>query len=285
MITLNFLTNFAASGVPEVHIAPQTIFHLGPVAITNSILYGWIATAIMLLLFIVAARRISVHPKGGFIQLVEVVADFMSDTVKDAFANKERSYKYILYFVTVFFFLLANNLLGIIPGVGESFTSHGNALLRPMTADFNATLAVAVVTMGLVYVSSLREVGLKAYLGHFFMGSVKNPLYLFIGLIEMVTDLVRVISLSLRLFLNIAIVEAIVVVFAYLGHFIAPVTATPFYFLDIFDDLLQAFIFALLGVMYLATAVNHVDEHQQAESLTHSSPSDKMEVGLDGAKG
>lgn len=266
---MSLFTNFAVSGVPEVHIAPQPVFHLGPVAITNSILYGWISVAIMLVLFIVAARRITIHPKGGFIQFVEVIADYMSDTVKDAFANKERSYKYVLYFVTIFFFLLINNMMGIIPGVGESFTSHGNSLLRPMTADFNATLAVAVITMGLVYISSLREVGLKDYFGHFFMGSIKNPLYLFIGLIEMVTDLVRVISLSLRLFLNVAIVEAIVVVFGYLGHFIAPLTATPFYFLDIFDNVLQAFIFALLGVMYLATAVNHVDEHHQAkESLT-----------------
>lgn len=279
------MISFALSDVPEVHIAPQTIFHLGPIAITNSILYGWIAAIIMIALFITAARRMTIHPKGSFIQLIEVVADFMTETVKDAFDDKQRSYKYVLYFVTVFFFLLINNLMGIIPGVGESFTSHGNSLLRPMTADFNATLAVAVVTMGLVYASSLREVGLKDYLGHFFMGSIKNPLYLFIGLIEMITDLVRVVSLSLRLFLNIAIVEAIVVVFAYLGHIIAPLTATPFYFLDIFDGLLQAFIFALLGVMYLATAVNHVDEHRQAESLTGNASSDKIKVSLDRAGG
>ncbi|HET7827720.1 MAG TPA: F0F1 ATP synthase subunit A [Candidatus Saccharimonadales bacterium] len=269
--------------IPQIHIAPQTVFHLGPLAITNSVLYGWISTVILLIVFLAAARRIAVHPKGGIIQFVEIVADFMSETVKDAFADKQRSYKYVLYFVTLFFFLLANNLLGVIPGVGDSFTSHGNALLRPMTADFNATLAMAVITMGLVYISSLREVGLKDYFSHFFMGSLKNPLYLFIGLIEMITDLVRVISLSLRLFLNVAIVEAIVVVFGYLGHFIAPLTAAPFYFLDVFDDILQAFIFALLGIMYLATAVNHVDEHRAAQSLTDNQASDKMETSLGGA--
>jgi F-type H+-transporting ATPase subunit a len=261
-----------ASGV-TIHIAPEPVFHIGPVAITNSILYGWIAIVIMTIAFVWVARRITIHPKGGFIQIVEAIAEFMEDTVKDAFSNKRRSYKYILYFITLFFFLLANNLLGIIPGVGESITSHGNALLRPMTADFNLTLAAAVITMGLVYVSSVKEVGFRAYMSHFFMGSIKNPLYLFIGVIEMITDLVRVISLSLRLFLNVAIVEAIVVVFAYLGHYIAPITATPFYFLDIFDDILQAFIFALLGVMYLATAVNHVDEqHEQTEPASNSAP-------------
>jgi len=283
-MSLGLLTAFA-SGVPEIHIAPQPVFHLGPVAITNSILYGWISVVILTIAFIAAARRISVHPKGGFVQFVEAIAEYMAETVQDAFSNKERSYKYVLYFVTIFFFLLANNLLGIIPGVGEPFTSHGNALFRPMTADFNATLAMAVVTMGLVYASSLREVGFRKYIAHFFMGSVKNPLYLFIGLIEIVTDLVRVVSLSLRLFLNVAIVEAIVVVFAYLGHILAPITATPFYFLDVFDDILQAFIFALLGVMYLATAVNHVDEHKQEQSLTEKTASDKMESSLDAVGG
>lgn len=254
---------FAA--VPAIHIAPETVFHIGPVAITDSILYGWIAIVVMTVVFIMVARRITVHPKGGFIQVVEAIAEFMSETVQDAFADKRRSYKYILYFVVLFFFLLASDLFGLIPGVGASLTSHGNELFRPMTADFNATLAMAVITMGLVYSSSIREVGFKAYMSHFFMGSIKNPLYLFIGLIEMITDLVRVISLSLRLFLNITIVAAIVVVFAWLGHYIAPITATPFYFLDIFDDVLQAFIFALLGVMYLATAVNHVDEAKHGE--------------------
>src|SRR5579884_2633969 len=179
-------------GIPGIHIAPQTVFHLGPIAISNSVLYGWISAVIMTIVFISVARRITVHPKGGLIQIIEAIAEYMSETVSGAFANRERSYKYILYFITIFFFLLANNMLGIIPGVGESFTAHGNPLLRPLTADFNATLAVAVVTMGLVYVGSLREVGLKNYLSHFFMGSIKNPLYLFIGLIEMVTDLVRV---------------------------------------------------------------------------------------------
>ncbi len=277
------LANFASSG-PTVNIAPETVFHLGPVAITNSIFYGWIATAIMIVVFIWIARRMSVHPKGGVIQYIEAAADFIIETIKDAFEEKERALKYIPYFTTLFFFLLINNLFGIIPGVGASFTSHGHELLRPATADFNLTLAAAVVTMILVYVSSIREVGIKDYFSHFFMGSVKNPLYLFIGLIEMITDLIRVFSLSLRLFLNVAIVEAIVVVFAYLGHILAPVTAVPFYFLDIFDDLLQAYIFTLLGVMYLAIAVNHVAEKkaeraaEEAERLTARPSAETMEA-------
>lgn len=276
---ISALSTFASSG-PSVNIAPDTIFHLGPVAISNSIFYGWIATTIMVVAFIWVARKMSVHPKGGFIQLVEAAADFIVETIRDAFHEKERATKYIPFFTTIFFFVLVNNLFGVIPGVGASFTSHGHDLLRPSTADFNMTLAAAVIMMIVVYVSSVREVGIKEYFAHFFMGSILNPLYLFIGLIEMITDAIRVLSLSLRLFLNIAIVEGIVVVFAYLGSYLAPVSAVPFYFLDIFDDMLQAYIFALLGVMYLAIAINHVSEKHAsaAEDLNEKATSGKMEA-------
>ncbi len=270
------LTKFAASTL-NVHIAPNSVFHIGNIAITDSILYGWIATALMVVILIWVAHRATVKPKGGIIQYVEVVADFIVGTVQDAFEDKRRAQKYVLYFVSLFFFILINNLMGLIPIVGDALNYNGHALLRPFTADFNATLAMAVVTMALVYVSSIREVGIRNYLGHFFMGSIKNPFYLFLGLIEIITDLTRVISLSLRLFLNISIVALIVVVFAWLGHILAPLTATPFFFLDLFDDLLQAFIFVLLGVMYLAIAVNHVPEHRQS-GLTEGSVPETMDA-------
>ena len=246
---IGYLSHFAAS-TPTIYIAPSGLFHIWGLTITNSIVYGWIGTIFITVLFILIAKRMTVKPKGGIIQYVEVVADFIVGTVEDAFDEKQRAQKYILYFVTLFFFLLVNNLIGLIPGVGASLTYHGNPFLRPFTADFNATLAVAVVTMGLVYYHSIHEVGFKSYIRHFFVGSLKNPFNWFLGLTEMITDMARVISLSLRLFLNISIVAIIVDVFAWLGHYIAPLSAAPFFFLDMFDDVLQAFIFVLLGIKF-----------------------------------
>lgn len=280
------LVRFAADSGPKVDIAPAPVLHIGGVSITNSILYGWISIVLMTVLFIWVARRITVKPKGGVIQYIEVAADFIVGTIESAFDDKEKGRKYVPYFITLFFFLLANNLLGLVPGVGQPFVSGGNPLLRPFTADFNATLAAAVITMGVVYASSIRELSLRKYLRHFFMGSPKNPLYLVLGLIEMMTDLTRVISLSIRLFLNIAIVAIIVEVFAYLGHILAPATAAPFYLIDAFDDMLQAFIFVLLAVMYIATAVNHGSGHEQEEAgLTEEDLPGTMDVRTKGASG
>ena len=266
----------AAEDGPSVHIAPGGVLHIGTFSITNSILYGWVCIALMTLLLIWVARRVTVHPKRGLIQFIEIGAEFITSTVESGFEDKSRAKKYVPYFVTLFFFLLINNWLGLLPGVGEAFTIHGVPLLRPFTGDFNGTFAAAVITMGMVYVSSVREAGgVGKFLGHFFVGSPLNPLYLLIGLLEMFTDLTRVFSLALRLFLNVAIGEIVIAVFSFLGHILAPLTAAPFTMIELFVGALQAFIFTILSIMYLAIAVNHATEHER-EHLTEEDAPETM---------
>lgn len=257
------LLQFADSG-PTVHVAPGAVFTLGGFTITNSILYGWVCAIFIIALMIWVARRVTVHPRGGLIQFIEVGVDFITNLVEGAFDDKTIARKYVPYFVTVFFFIMLNNWLGLLPFVGEGFKSGDNPLLRPFTGDLNGTLAIGLFTMIMVYASSIREAGgpLK-YLRHFFIGSPKNPLYFVIGVLEMFTDLTRVISLSLRLFLNVTIGEILIAVFAYLGHIGASLTALPFTLLEIFVGALQAYIFTILSTMYLAIAVNHATEHEE----------------------
>jgi F-type H+-transporting ATPase subunit a len=226
-------------------------------------LYGWIATALFGGLLIWVARQVSVRPKGGVTQLVEAGTEFITNLVESSFNNPAKGRKYIPFFVTLFFFILMTNWLGLLPGVGEAINLGGETpLLRPFTADLNATLAMAAITMGMVYTASVREMGgIRKYLRHFFIGSPKNPLYFTIGILEMFTDLTRVFSLALRLFLNVAIGEIVIAVFAYLGSYLAPVSTLPFTLMELFVGALQAFVFTLLAIMYLAIAVNHADEH------------------------
>ncbi len=259
---------FAAAEGPAVHIAPSTVFHIGGVAITNSMLYGWITTVLLGALLIWVARRVTIRPQGGVTQLVEAGAEFITNLVENSFNNPAKGRKYIPFFVTLFFFIMVTNWLGLVPGVGEALNIGGETpLLRPFTADLNATLAMAAITMGMVYTASIREMGgLRKYVRHFFIGSPKNPLYFTIGILEMFTDLTRVFSLALRLFLNVAIGEIVIAVFAYLGHYLAPVSTLPFFLMELFVGALQAFVFTLLAIMYLAIAVNHADEHAAEES-------------------
>jgi F-type H+-transporting ATPase subunit a len=254
---------FADSG-PTIHVAPSAVFHVGGVAVTNSILFGWICTAFIVALFVWIARKVTVKPKAGIMQYVEAGAEFIVNLVEGAFEDKSRARKYVPFFVTLFFFILVTNWLGLVPGVGEALHIGDSPLFRPLTADLNGTLAAGIFTMAFVYISSIRESGgFGKYIKHFFIGSPLNPLYLVLGILEMFTDLTRVLSLSLRLFLNVTIGEIVIAVFTYLGHVAAPLTALPFTLIELFVGALQAYIFTVLSLMYLAIAVNHASEHSR----------------------
>ncbi|HEX8182212.1 MAG TPA: F0F1 ATP synthase subunit A [Candidatus Saccharimonadales bacterium] len=258
------LSRFAAEDGPAIHIAPGGVFEVGGLTITNSILYGWICALAIIALMVWVARRVTIKPQGGVVQFIEAGVEFISNMVTNTFDDKAKGRKYVPFFVTLFFFLLLNNWLGLLPGVGEAFKSGDEPLFRAFTADLNGTLAAGIVTMLFVYGASIRESGgpLK-YLRHFFIGSPWNPLYFIIGILEMFTDLTRVFSLSLRLFLNVAIGEIVIAVFSYLGSGAAPLTALPFTMVEMFVGALQAYIFTLLSLMYLSIAVNH--SHDSAE--------------------
>ena len=273
----SFLNGFAAESGPSIHVAPAGVLHLDGLTITNSILYGWISIAVICVALILVARRVTVRPKGGFSQFIEAGAEFIVGLVESSFDDKKRARKYVPFFVTLFFFLLINNWLGLLPGVGEALHVGDSPLFRPFTADLNGTLAAGIFTMAFVYAASVRESGgFIKYLRHFFIGSPLNPLYFIIGILEMVTDLTRVLSLSLRLFLNVTIGEIVIAVFSYLGHVAAPLTAMPFTLVELFVGALQAYIFTVLSLMYLAIATNHASEHAAEHDDKHEPNRDDL---------
>jgi F-type H+-transporting ATPase subunit a len=280
------LFNRFSESSPVVHVAPAHDFTLLGWPITNSIFYGWIILLIAIVVLISIAHRVRVRPEGGLTQYVEAIVDFVTNLVTGAFDDKRIGRKYIPFFVTLFFIVLVSNWSGLVPGVGEALQINGHPLLRPMTADLNATLAMGLITMVVVYVASIREVGgFGKYIKHFFMGSPLNPLYLVIGLIEMLTDLTRALSLALRLFLNVTIGEIVIAVFAFLGgsllpaHVLSPIAAVPFTLLELGVGALQAYIFVILGVNYLAISVNSANSHDEAHGdLTEDGQAETIEV-------
>lgn len=277
---MNVMSYVAAEAAgPNVHIAPGAVWEIGGLTITNSILYGWICSLVIIAFLIWVARKVTVKPKGGVVQYVEAGVDFITNLVEGSFDNPKVGRKYVPFFVTLFFFILLHNWLGLLPIVGEGLQSEAHPLFRPFTGDLNGTLAIGVVTMLLVYVASIREAGGPLhYIRHFFVGNPLNPLFFFIGILEMFTDLTRVLSLSLRLFLNITIGEIVIGVFSYLGHIGAPLTALPFTLLEVLVAALQAYIFTILGVMYLAIAVNAAGEHVDNHGLTKDDDPETMGV-------
>src|ERR1035438_7254524 len=126
-----FLYRFLATTGPTVFVAPGQVLKIGSVSITNSMLYGWICAVLLIIVFTWVARKITIKPKKGFIQIVEVGVDFISNLVENSFDDKRVGKKYVPFFVTLLFFILFNNWLGLLPIVGEGFKSGSLPLLRP----------------------------------------------------------------------------------------------------------------------------------------------------------
>lgn len=263
----NILQLFAASekSGPAIHITPAELFTIGGFSITNSMFYGAISSILIITLLIIAARKMTIKPKQGFVQLVEIGTEFIVGTIENSMGSRKKAIYYAPFFTSAFFFVMLSNWLGLLPGVGEALTFSDTPLLRPFTADLNGTLAASTVMMILVQYFAIRENGFKGYMRHFFAGSLKNPATYLLGVFELFSELTRIGSLALRLFLNVAIGEIIIAIFTYLGSFAAPITALPFILLELFVGALQAYIFTMLTIMYLSAAIKH--DHDADDSI------------------
>ena len=266
----NLLTLFAVE--PVIHITPLEIGNINGFIITNSMLYGFITSIFILFLFIIVAKKMTIKPKGGITQLVEAGTDFIYNLIKNSLGSDQKAMQYAPYFAAIFFFITLNNWLGLLPGIGEALHVTSEAgetpLFRPFTADLNGTLAAATVTWIMVQYFAIKESGPSKHLRHYFNGSLKSPMTLLLGIFEMFSDLTRILSLALRLFLNVAIGEIIIAVFSALGGIIAPITALPFTILELLVGALQAYIFVMLSVMYLAVAIKHDEHEEHGDQLT-----------------
>jgi len=262
----SFINRFATEDAgPSVHIAPAQLFEFKGISITNSMFFAWVCSTLIIILLVIVAKRMKLRPKGGVTQFIEIGTDFITGVLENGLGDREKALKYAPYFVSIFFFIAFSNILGLLPGVGEALTFKGAPVFRAFTADLNGTLAASVIAMIMIQTFAVKESGFIKHLRHYFAGKLWNPLTYLVGLYEVFNELVRIFSLALRLFLNVAIGEIIISVFSYLGKFAAPLTSFPFIFLELGVALLQAYIFVMLSVTYLSLAVTH--GHDEADSL------------------
>jgi len=162
----------------------------------------------------------------------------------------------IFPWVGVFFiYIVFNNLMGLFPGFGSvgfwrTPDAGGQPVLVPIlkaaTSDLNTTLALAIVSVFATHILAIRTTGIAVYLKRFF---ALNPIFLFVGLLEIVQELTKFISFSFRLFGNISGGEIVLSTVAKMFAFMLPV---PFLALEILVGVVQAAVFALLTMAFMA---------------------------------
>ena len=165
--------------------------------------------------------------------------------------------------LTLFTFILFANLSGLFPGVGTVITQTPEGevpLLRAFTTDLNATLALAILTIGTVQFYAIKELGIIGHLKHYFTDKPWNPMNLFIGLIEVMTEFIRIMTLSMRLFGVIYAGEVLLHVIGELAGNFGWAATLPIYGMEIFFSVIQAYLFVMLTTVYLSIATSHSED-------------------------
>jgi F-type H+-transporting ATPase subunit a len=262
---------FAASeGVP---LAAEPVFHIGSFAITNSMFFGVLTALAVIIFFVVARMRSTVRPKSGFAFAVEQVVDFILTTAEENFGSRKKALHHLPLLLTLFTFILFSNLSGLIPGVGtiEINGSEGWApLLRAFTTDLNGTLALAILSIGLVQFYAIKELGVIGRLKHFFTDKPYNPMNFFLGLVEVLSEFIRILTLSMRLFGVIYAGEVLIHVIGGVAGNFGWAATLPIYMLEVFFGVIQAYIFVMLTTVYLAIATEHEEIHPDLAESEHS---------------
>lgn len=243
----------------EISLAAEKIFHIGSFPVTNAMLMSWFASALLIILALLASRSMMLIPKG-IQNFFEMIVEFLFNMVNEVIGNREQSKKYFPLIATIFLFVITNNWLGLLPGVGTIKILDGGKmvpLLRSGNADLNTTLAIALVTMIAVQVFGVLAIGIFKYGKKFF--NFKNPIYTMVGFLELLGEFSRMVSFTFRLFGNIFAGEVLLTIVAFLVPYIAPL---PFFGLELFVGMIQALVFSMLALVFIKMAItSHEEAH------------------------
>lgn len=257
----------------------EPIFHIGDFQITNSLLNSWLVVFVILVLSLGLKAKIKLVP-GAAQSALESVIELFFGIFDSVTGSREKTMKFFPLVFTFFVFILLNNWLGILPGVGsigQVVEEHGERIFVPFfrggTADLNTALALALIGVVASHIFGMFSVGFWNYFNRFINLKalmeipkkvlkeptvlIVNPIKVFVGFIEIIGEVAKLASLSFRLFGNVFAGEVLLASMAAIFAFALPI---PFLFLEIIVGLVQALIFAMLVLIYL-TIMTTAEEH------------------------
>jgi F-type H+-transporting ATPase subunit a len=254
-------------GYPQLEfepLAPTVIFPIGPFEITNSILTTWIIMAILIVLAFAVTRNMTIIP-NPVQNAVEWLYESLTGFVESL--GGEEAKRYSPLFISLLLFIILANWSGTIPIFGRV------EWLRAPTSDLNVTAGLALVSFGIFHIEGIRKLGFRAYIGKFinFRGFKNGPIdgviELYVGILDGLLEFVKPLTLALRLFGNVYGGEVMLSVMTALLLAVLPL---PFLGLELFIGLIQAFIFAILTLIFTILALEPHGEEHAASEATHT---------------
>lgn len=243
----------------DIGLRPEYIFSIFGLEITNTFFTSVLVTAALgaLGIFFYCKKR---NAKGIVINTLRIMV-FELLKITDAVTQDRKLSKKILPLISTFFlFIVSANLLGLIPGfLGSFFIENAGkqiSVLRSPNSDLTTTLALALFSVLAIQFFSVRALGANGYVKRFI--NFKSPITFILGFFEMISESVKVLSFSFRLFGNVFAGEVLLLIVAFLIPYIIPL---PFMILEVFVGAIQAFIFAMLTLTFIKTStMRHMRE-------------------------
>jgi F-type H+-transporting ATPase subunit a len=261
---------------PDPKLPAEVVFHLFGFPITNSIIGAWITIVVLVGFSYLVTRRIKLIP-SRLQSAFEFLVGWLYNLCQSV-AGEKNGRRFFPVVATIFLFVAFNAWLSLIPGFGsiEVVTAEGEhvPLLRGANTDINMPLALALVSFVFVEFFGLRTLGIHYLrkfinmgplfrsLGHMFRGRLRAGLSgvltgaigIFVGLLEALSEFIRIVSFTFRLFGNMTAGEILLLIAAFL---IPWIFAIPFYGLELLVGFVQALIFSGLTLVFLTLAVSH----------------------------
>ncbi|MBP9700286.1 F0F1 ATP synthase subunit A [Candidatus Woesebacteria bacterium] len=310
----------------HISISAETLAHIGPLSVSNSMLTSWIVSAFIILLAVLAHSSINSKKKSRLYTFFEMLVDGVYNFAAEMTGSRSKAAMFLPLVLTFFLWIALNNWAGLLPGVGpigikegaaseehaaiapatyvavagtsdtheavavtsqetvsegteeheagptgvaeeHADTAEGNEaehatakvipLFRAGTADLNTTIALAAIS-----VASTQYFGLKVLGSHYWKKyfDFSSPIKAFVGILELILELAKIMSFSFRLFGNIFAGEVLLAVMMFLVPVVIPM---PFYGLELFVGMIQGVVFAMLSLVFfnLATIGHGEEEH------------------------
>ena len=236
-----------ASGI-HVVLKAEEIFNVAGFPITNSLLMTWIVVGLLILFAILFRRSIKMIPgklQAGIEMLFQGVLDYMSETLE----NEKLARRFFPLIMTIFLFVLVANELAFLPGIG-SILVNDIPLLRAPSADLNMTLALAAIAFLTIEITGVAVLGFFKYAGKYV--NFRSPVDFVVGIIELLSNVGRLISFSFRLFGNVFAGEVMIAVAMFFVAYLLPIPLMAF---EVFVGFIQAVVFAMLTLFFIKLAV------------------------------
>jgi F-type H+-transporting ATPase subunit a len=239
----------------HISINAETIFEFNGFPITNSMLASFAVLIVLAIVCIWGTRKMKQKPQG-LQNFLEMVVEMLNKLTHDIIDNSKIAKKIFPLIATFFVFIIVNNWAGLLPGfgsVGMNELKNGEHVVIPFlragTADLNTTIMLAMVSVLTIQVVGIIVVGMKGHVKKFF--NFSSPIMFFVGILELISEFIRIISFSFRLFGNIFAGEVLLIVISSLVPYIIPL---PFYGLELFVGFIQALVFTMLTLVFIKMA-------------------------------